>query len=246
MAGLNQECCEPAPPPAGGVYVCVGGLETFQHLTAYVTGSPHAKAAVIFASHALGFEVSNLRKLADKVAAAGYYVVVPDYFHGEPLVLGSAENRLAGLGDWLKRHGPEKGFEDSTKVIEVLKSRGISTIGAVGFCWGAKVVVELLKGEDVKAGLLLHPSFVTVDDIKEVKVPLTILVPEIDEFCTPEIVEQFRAILSAKPEVDSFVKIYPGVAHGFTLNYNENDEVAVRNAEEAHAKMLEWLNKYFN
>jgi len=187
-----------------------------------------------------------LRKLADKVAAAGYYVVVPDYFHGEPLVLGSAENRLAGLGDWLKRHGPEKGFEDSTKVIEVLKSRGISTIGAVGFCWGAKVVVELLKGEDVKAGVLLHPSFVTVDDIKEVKVPLTILVPEIDEFCTPEIVEQFRAILSAKPEVDSFVKIYPGVAHGFTLNYNENDEVAVRNAEEAHAKMLEWLNKYFN
>jgi len=52
--------------------------------------------------------------------------------------------------------------------------------------------------------------------------------------------------LSAKQEVDSFVKIYPGVAHGWTVRYNENDEVAVKNAEEAHVKMLEWLNKYLN
>ena len=44
--------------------------------------------------------------------------------------------------------------------------------------------------------------------------------------------------------VDSFVKIYPGVAHGWTIRYDENDEVVVKNAEEAHDKMLEWLNKY--
>jgi hypothetical protein len=39
--------------------------------------------------------------------------------------------------------------------------------------WAAKVVVELLKGEDVKAGVLLHPSFVTVDDIKGMNIKLT-------------------------------------------------------------------------
>jgi len=241
MAELGPQCCEPAPPQAG-VDVCVGGLETLQHLTAYVTGSPHAKTAVIFASDILGFETPNLRKLADKVAAAGYFVVVPDYFYGEPFIPESGEV----VKDWLKRHGAEKGFEDSTKIIEVLKSRGISTIAAAGFCWGAKVVVELSKGEDLKAGILLHPSLVTVDDIKGVKAPLAILAAENDKVTPPELVEQFRAILSAKPEVDSFVKIYPGVAHGWTVRYSENDEVAVKNAEEAHAKMLEWLNKYLN
>ena len=30
----------------------------------------------------------------------------------------------------------------------------------------AKVVVELAKSDDIKAVVLLHPSFVTVDDIK--------------------------------------------------------------------------------
>lgn len=173
-------------------------------------------------------------------------MVVPDFFYGDPFVPGSAENPLAGLQDWIKNHGPAKGFEDSTKVIEVLKGRGISTIGAAGFCWGAKPVVELSKGEVLKAGVLLHPGFVTVDDIEAVKAPLAILGAENDKISPPALVQQFEAILSAKPEVDSFVKIYPGVAHGWTVRYDENDEVAVKHAEEAHVKMLEWFNKYLN
>jgi len=242
MAG--PQCCESAPQLHPGVGI--GRVETFEHLSVYVTASPDAKAAVILISDIFGFEAPNLRKLADKVAAAGYFVVVPDFFYGDPFVSGSAENPLVGFQDWIKSHGPAKGFDDSTKVIEVLKSRGISAIGAAGFCWGAKVVVELTKGEVLKAGVLLHPSFVTVDDIKVVKAPLAILGAEIDKTSPPELVEQFGAILSAKPEVDSFVKIYPGVAHGWTVRYDENDEVAVKNAEEAHVKMLEWLNKYLN
>jgi len=242
MAG--PQCCESAPQLHPGVGI--GRVETFEHLSVYVTASPDAKAAVILISDIFGFEAPNLRKLADKVAAAGYFVVVPDFFYGDPFVPGSAENPFAGFQDWIKSHGPAKGFDDSTKVIEVLKSRGISTIGAAGFCWGAKVVVELTKREVLKAGVLLHPSFVTVDDIKVVKAPLAILGAEIDKTSPPELVEQFGAILSAKPEVDSFVKIYPGVAHGWTVRYDENDEVAVKNAEEAHVKMLEWLNKYLN
>jgi len=242
MAG--PQCCESAPhlQPVVGI----GRVETFQHLSAYVTSSPDAKAAVILVSDIFGFEAPILRKLADKVAAAGYLVVVPDYFYGDPFVRGSGENPMAEFQDWIKNHDPAKGFEDSTKIIEVLKSRGISAIGAAGFCWGAKVVVELTKGEALKAGVLLHPSRVTIDDIRVVKAPIAILGAEIDKSSPPELVQQFGAILSAKPEVDSFVKIYPGVAHGWAVRYDENDEVAVKNAEEAHVKMLEWFNKYIN
>ena len=44
----------------------------------------------------------NFRKLADKVAAAGFYAVVPDFFNGDPYVPDDA-NRPIQV--WLKDHG---------------------------------------------------------------------------------------------------------------------------------------------
>ncbi|PIA44779.1 hypothetical protein AQUCO_01700401v1 [Aquilegia coerulea] len=91
---------------------------------------------------------------------------------------------------------------------------------------------------------MLHPSFVTVDDIKEVKAPIAVLGAEIDKMSPPELVKQFEEVLSAKPEVDSHVKIFPGVAHGWTVRYNEEDEAAVKSAEEAHQDMIGWFTKH--
>lgn len=43
------------------------------------------------------------RKLADKVAAAGYYVVVPDFLYGDPYDPSNAEKPVPV---WIKSHGP--------------------------------------------------------------------------------------------------------------------------------------------
>ena len=45
-------------------------------------------------------------------------------------------------------------------------------------------------------------------------------------------------------QIDSFVKIFPGVAHGWTVRYSVEDESAVKSAEEAHLDMLNWFTKY--
>jgi carboxymethylenebutenolidase len=45
-------------------------------------------------------------------------------------------------------------------------------------------------------------------------------------------------------QIDSFVKIFPGVAHGWTVRYGVEDESAVKSAEEAHLDMLNWFTKY--
>ncbi|KAG2246558.1 hypothetical protein Bca52824_086186 [Brassica carinata] len=88
-------------------------------------------------------------------------------------------------------------------VIEAIKSKGITAIGVAGMCWGAKMVVELSKQELVQAAVLLHPSFVTVDDIKGGKVPIAILGAEIDQLSPPAILKQFEEILASKPEIVS-------------------------------------------
>ncbi|KAH0738660.1 hypothetical protein KY290_037365 [Solanum tuberosum] len=137
-----------------------------------------------------------------------------------------------------------KGFEDAKQVIAALKDKGISAIGAAGFYWGGKVVVELAKSDNIQTAVLLHPSFVSVDDIKEVKAPIAILGAEIDQLSPPELVKQFEEILSSKPEVDRFVKIYAGVSHGWTVRYNVEDKKAVQSAEEAHQDMLDWFTKH--
>ncbi|KAK9933503.1 hypothetical protein M0R45_020700 [Rubus argutus] len=214
----GPQCCSNPPtlnPTSGS-----GHVEKLGGLDSYLTGSSDSKLAIVLVSDVFGYEAPNLRKLADKVAAAGFFVV---HF------------------DWLKGHGTDKGFEDVKVVIEALKSKGVSAIGAVGFCWGAKVVVELAKGDFIQAAVLAHPSFVTVDDIKAVKVPISILGAEIDRMSPPEVVKQFEEVLIAKAEIKSHVKIFPKVSHGWTVRYDVSDEAAVKPAEEAHQDMLQWF-----
>ncbi|XP_061345554.1 endo-1,3;1,4-beta-D-glucanase-like [Gastrolobium bilobum] len=234
----GPECCSNPPtlnPSAG-----TGHVEKLAGLDSYLTGSPHSKVAVILISDIYGYEAPNLRNLADKVAAAGYYVVVPDFFHGDPY---NPENPDRPLPTWLKDHGADEGFEATKPIIEALKSKGVSAIGAAGFCWGAKVVVELAKSRLIQAAVLLHPSFVSLDDIKGVDIPIAVLGAEIDRMSPPELVKQFEQVLTAKPGVDSFVKIFPKVSHGWTVRYNTEDAEAVKTAEEAHQDLLDWFAK---
>ncbi|KAE8076951.1 hypothetical protein FH972_015568 [Carpinus fangiana] len=238
MAG--PQCCSNPPtldPSAGaGHVVHLGGLST------YVVGSPDSKLAVLFISDIFGYEAPNLRKIADKAAAAGFYAVVPDFMHGDPFAFDKPDRPLPV---WLKDHSTYKGFEEAKTIIEAIKSQGVSAVGAVGYCWGAKVVAELSKYEYlIKAGVSLHPAWVTVDDIKEAKVPTAILGAEIDDFAPPELLKQFEDVLNAKPGVDSYVKVFPKTEHGWTIRYNVEDEGAVKSAEEANQISLDWCVKH--
>ncbi|XP_060671642.1 endo-1,3;1,4-beta-D-glucanase isoform X2 [Ziziphus jujuba] len=191
MAG--PQCCSNPPilnPSSGEGHVeKVGGLDS------YVSGSPNTKLAVILISEVFGYEAPILRKIADKVAAAGFFVVVPDFLHGDPFVY---DNPNRPLPVWLKDHEPYKAFEEAKQVIEALKSKDVSAIGAAGFCWGAKVVVELSKIDLLQASVLLHPSFVSLDDIRGVQVPIAILGAEIDQYSPLELLKQFEEIIAAK------------------------------------------------
>ncbi|XP_027332357.1 endo-1,3;1,4-beta-D-glucanase-like [Abrus precatorius] len=235
----GSQCCSNPPTlnPSGGI----GHVEKVGTVHSYFTGSPHSKLAVLLASDVFGYEAPNLRKLADKVAAAGYYVVVPDLLDGEPF---NTQDSNRPFPAWLKDHGPDRGFEAAKPIIEALKSKGVTAIAAVGCCWGAKVVVELAKSGLIQTAVLMHPSFVSLDDIKGVDIPTAILGAEIDQISPPELVKQFEQVLAAKSGVASFVKIFPKVTHGWTVRYDPEDAEAVKVAEEAHQDLLDWLAKH--
>ncbi|KAL3531375.1 hypothetical protein ACH5RR_010697 [Cinchona calisaya] len=235
----GPQCCENPPTlssaSGAGSIVQLGGLKS------YVSGPSDAKHSLLLLSDTIGYEAPKLRKLADKIAIAGFYVVVPDFFDGDYFDPANSEKPVSV---WMKLHGQEKGIEDAKPVIADLKNKGITAVGAAGFCWGAKVAVQLAISGHAQAAVLLHPYSVTVDDIKEINKPIAILGAETDHSSPPELLKQFEEILKSKPEVDSFVKIFPGVSHGWTVRYDEADEKVAKSAEEAHQDMLGWFVKY--
>uniref|UniRef100_A0ACD5TH19 Uncharacterized protein n=1 Tax=Avena sativa TaxID=4498 RepID=A0ACD5TH19_AVESA len=236
----SPQCCANPPTlnPACGQGKVV---DSFGGIPAYVAGTEDSKAAVILISDVFGFEAPKLRKIADKVASSGYFVVVPDFFNGDPHAPGNTGKPFA---EWIKEHAPEKGFEKAKPVISALKEQGVSSVGAAGYCWGAKVVADLAKTNEIQAAVMLHPSFVTVDDIKEVKSPIAILGAETDMMSPPELVKQFEQVLSSSDTgIVHFVKIFPGVSHGWTVRYDSEDAAAVKCAEEALADMTSWFDK---
>ncbi|XVF38124.1 hypothetical protein REPUB_Repub20aG0071300 [Reevesia pubescens] len=192
----GSQCFE--NPPIKSTACGAGSVQELGGLPTYVTGPPDSNLAILLISDAFGYEVPNLRKLADKVAVAGYFVVVPDFLYGDP---ADVSNPQFDVEAWRKAHNTKKGFEDAKPVIAALKSKGVSAIGAAGFCWGGMVVVNLASSDEIQAAVVLHPGPITEDEIKEVKVPIAILGAEIDRHSPPEQLKQLGEILSTKSEV---------------------------------------------
>lgn len=234
---LGPHCTE--NPPSLSSTFGAGNVQQIGGLQSYVTGSQDSNLAILLAADAFGYEAPKLRSLADKVAASGFLVVVPDFFHGDPFSFEKPREA------WAAAHTPDKGCEDAKNVVDALKSRGVVKVGAAGFCWGGMVVVRLAKFDCLDAAVLLHPGPITEEQINEVKCPIAILGAEIDNLAPPELVKKLGEILTAKfDQVDSFVKIFPGVGHGWTVRYDDNDEFAVKSAQESHEDMMNWLTKY--
>ncbi|CAK9161887.1 unnamed protein product [Ilex paraguariensis] len=228
----GSQCFE--NPPIVSSTCGAGSVQELGGLKTYATGSQESKLAVLLVSDVFGYEAPNLRKLADKVAAAGFLVVAPDFFYGEPF---DFNNPHLDRDSWRKAHSMDKGFEDAKTVVAALRSKAVSCIGTAGFCWGGPNVMDL-------ASEFEFIEFVSgVQVVADVKIPTVILGAEIDTASPPEQLKHFGEILSGKT-VDSFVKIFPGVAHGWTMRYKDDDESAVKSAEEAHGDMLNWFTKY--
>ncbi|KAI9093235.1 hypothetical protein K1719_027249 [Acacia pycnantha] len=88
-------------------------------------------------------------------------------------------NWIAQPSNTYKRQQTDKVIEVAKPVVEALKGKGVSAIGAVGFCWGG------------------------------VEIPIVILGVQHDTISHPELIRHFEQILFAKPAEKLAIMICP-------------------------------------
>ncbi|KAL2621600.1 hypothetical protein R1flu_001805 [Riccia fluitans] len=240
----TEACCQPAP---AAEHIEEGTTSTFAGLDAYVNPGPaNATSAVVFISDVFGYDPPLLRKLADRIAANGYFAVVPDVFHGDPFVAADPKNPMASVPAWVARHDPTELTDVKAVIKQLRKQEGIEKIGVCGFCWGGKMAITLANESEplIQTAVLCHPSLVNHEEVRSIKVPTQFLLSEIDIYVPPEKAAEFKDILTSRPEVESFLKVFPGMKHGWCIRYDVNVPEEVKSAHEAHDDMLEWFSKH--
>jgi dienelactone hydrolase len=70
---------------------------------------------------------------------------------------------------WVGRHNPAHSLALTQKVITGLKGQGVSLFGATGYCYGARVSIDLALNNTTKAIAISHPSFLQVPEDFEVQ-----------------------------------------------------------------------------
>ncbi|KAG2227850.1 hypothetical protein INT45_002088 [Circinella minor] len=230
MSSLKS-CCTIAP--VDSTYQPVGTVENvgIHELPTYIVGPKDAKKAIVVLYDIFGLH-NNTKQFCDVLANnCGYKVVMPDFFRGEPYKhewMGDVDRLMT----WIHKVGSLEVIQPQVEVVrQWLQEQGVVQGGLVGFCWGAKISVQLTALDSFFGGAsLIHPSFVDVKDAENAGAPILAL-PSQNE---PDMTE-YMEVLAKKPFGDKcHHQRFDDMHHGFAAARGDwSDELNKKRATEA-------------
>lgn len=144
-------------------------------VSSYVSYPPDRSTnnAILFLTDAMGHRFINAQLIADQFAANGYFVVMPELFHGDPIPINyGAEFDIWG---WYNNHLPPRVDPIVDTILgEMRTTLGCKRIGGVGYCFGGRYVCRYLKAGKLDAGFIAHPTMVQADEVEGIEGPLSI------------------------------------------------------------------------
>ena len=165
---------------------------------------------------------ADLKKMADKLAAAGFVALAPDLYHGE--VAGHTEmDKAAKLMQSLP---PDRAARDMSGAVDYLAARkGVTGagIGVVGFCMGGMLsfLIAANRGDKVKAVVPFYgfPQGEMAPDWSKLTAAISGHMAENDSFFPPAAAQALEKQLRAMGK-DCTLRVYPGTGHAFMGPHN--------------------------
>jgi len=179
------------------------------------------------------------------MAAAGYFVVVPDIFHGDPVPADVMKKGTFNFPEWNSKHGAEVVDPVVAATIKALREEhSTKKIGAVGYCFGGRYVLRFLaKGKGLDAGFAAHPSLVTNEDLEGAAEPISFAFSETDHAFTPERRIEAEGIMQ-KNKVIYESHVYGGTVHGFSVRTDLSIPLQKFAKESAYHQAIRWFDQW--
>ncbi|KAH7325545.1 dienelactone hydrolase [Stachybotrys elegans] len=229
--------------PTGSI-IQIEGVDTY-------VAKPDAKVVngnvLLFFPDAFGLHI-NSKLMMDAYAACGYLTLGVDYFLGDGVTKYSTSplnDPNFDLGAWTAKHlhpSEEIGRQWVKNVKAKYGNDGKTKFGCVGYCWGARFVLEQLSDDGIcVAGAIAHPSFVNESHVQKSKAPIAFSVPATDKLFSNESRTRVIEICTEKQQRFN-MQIFSHVGHGFASRTRLTDPYEVWAKEQHFKAFIEWLD----
>ncbi|KAF8519660.1 Alpha/Beta hydrolase protein [Gautieria morchelliformis] len=231
-----------------GQLVKIGGFDTY---VSKPEGNFPKDKAVLFLADVFGIQMNNSKLLADDFARNGFQVYAPDYLYGDPVPDGALNSPTFDGPAWFARHTQKRTRPVLDAVVKALKEQGVTSLAAVGYCFGGRYVFDLAFDNVIQVAATSHPSQLKVpDDLQKLlavsRSPLLINTSEIDQ--QYPIVFQLKGdeILGGGKYKPGYQKIFwPGTTHGFAVRGDLSKPEVKAAKEGAFKATVEFFRLHF-
>ncbi|KAF2429057.1 alpha/beta-hydrolase [Tothia fuscella] len=239
-------CCAEGVVTSGN---STGTTKTIDGVSLYIAEPPNKQTdvAILYLTDIFGVQLVNNRLLGDSMAKAGYYVVMPDLFNGDPIPLDAMGGRIPAfdMAGWSRKHTTEMVDGIVASTIKTMRGQlGVKKIGAVGYCFGGKYVARFLApGKGLDAGFTAHPSGVTVAEWSAISAPLSIAFGELD--AANNVTQRAAAEAAFQRGNKTYqTNLYSGAEHGFAVRTDLSDRRKKFAQEGAFFQAVRWFDAW--
>lgn len=187
----------------------------------------------------------HIRSIADKIAAEGYVVLVPDLFwRMKPNIeLGYEGDDLKTALNFYERFDENEGMSDLRHAANALRNNKACTgrIGSIGFCLGGKLTFRLSAQTNLNVAISYYGGKTEkhLAEADKIKCQLMMHFGDQDDSIPEKAFNQIKEALDIKPNVTIYR--YEGVGHGFNCDARASYDKDA--AELAWSRSIELLNK---